>query len=188
MSVLALLGCRMPMFFLPSTVPRDLCAGRRRFRLSRIPRAAAVYAQSAARELASSLRHSRLDLAMWAFEVESLDERTTVVVPFRASGSPRLGGPVEGEGPRAIAEPRLERAGFPAGARSFRRCGRPDGQSAQPLPWRAPSTRPRAGFHALAAAKPARGASRCRAVRALCPDQGTASGPRTSGVVAPDRG
>ena len=55
-------------------------------------RAAAVYAQSAARELASSPRYSRLDLAMWAFEVESLDERTTVVVPFRASGSPRLGG------------------------------------------------------------------------------------------------
>jgi hypothetical protein len=52
--------------------------------------AATSRARAAARELAGSLRYSRLDLITWAFEVESRDNRASVVIPFRVSDSPRL--------------------------------------------------------------------------------------------------
>jgi hypothetical protein len=52
--------------------------------------AATSRARAAARELAGSPRYSRLDLITWAFEVESRDDRASVVIPFRVSDSPRL--------------------------------------------------------------------------------------------------
>ena len=54
--------------------------------------AATSRALAAARELAGSPRYSRLDLMTWAFEIESRDDRASVVIPFRVSDSPRLRG------------------------------------------------------------------------------------------------
>jgi hypothetical protein len=77
--------------------------------------AATSRAQAAARELVGSLRYSRLDLLTWAFEVESRDDRASVVIPFRVSDSPRMrrrngaagtGGALQSSTEGAATEPR----------------------------------------------------------------------------------